>query len=103
MTTLRGMSRRPSPRKSLGRFTYIRAEAERICPQARRRGIRSGATGVHVARAIAKAARPRIAARTSNVRPGLRRSWMSPFEPLATALQKKSVVEVPKSPATGTA
>ena len=54
MTTEIGIRSSPSPRKRRRRFTYIRAEAERIWPHVRRRPTRSGATGVHVALTIAK-------------------------------------------------
>ena len=64
ITTAIGMSRTPSPRKSPGRLTYIRAEAEMIWPHERRRAIRVGATGVQVARTAAKIASARIAAIT---------------------------------------
>ena len=40
-----GSSTRPIPRKRPAPPTYIRSEAERICPQARRRARRSGAAG----------------------------------------------------------
>ena len=97
------MKRMPIPRKSVVRSTYMRPAAERICPQARRRATRSGATGCHVVRTAAKTARARIPARTSSVVTGSLSQVTSAREPVATAWQKKSVASVPKTPPVGTA
>ena len=102
-TTANGMRRTPRPRKRPGRLTYIRADAEMIWPHERRRAIRSGATGVHVARTVAKIRRPRTTPRKITSGSGLLRSCESALEPFATAEQKKSVVPVPKAPPVGTA
>ena len=58
MTTPSGISRIPIPRKSRGRLTYIRPEAESTCPQLRRRARRSGATGRQVVRRDAEPREP---------------------------------------------
>ena len=65
--------------------------------------VRNGATGVQVARTAAKITSARTVPRRINVGTGLRRTRMSSAEPRATAVQKKSVVPVPKSPPVGTA
>ena len=82
---------------------YIRAEAAMIWPHDRRRGIRSGATGVHVARTVAKITRASNVPRTKRSGSGLMRSCVSALEPFATAEQKKSVEPVPKAPPVGMA
>ena len=103
IATAIGMNRTPSPRKRRGRLTYIRAEAEMIWPHERRRAMRVGATGVHVARTAAKIASPRIVARKMMVGNGFRRRCTSAREPRSTAAQKKSVVLVPNAPPAGIA
>ena len=103
MTTPSGISRIPIPRNRRGRSTYMRPAAESTCPHVRRRARRSGATGRQVARAMPNHASPTTTARTSNVRPGLRRNLTRPREPDSTAWQKKSVAPVPKTPLVGTA
>ena len=45
-----GKARRPMPRNSGSRLTYMRAAAERIWPHARRRARRNGAAGRQVVR-----------------------------------------------------
>ena len=65
MTTAMGMRSTPRPRKRPGRLTYILAEAAMIWPHDRRRAIRSGATGVQVARTAAKITRPSNVPRTT--------------------------------------
>ena len=97
-----GISSRPIPRKSSARPTYIRVAAERIWPHVRRRAIRSGATGVHVALTVRKITNPRRRASATTIGRGFCRSLISPTEPAATASQKKSVALVPKTPPVGT-
>ena len=53
-----GNQEHAQPEEEAGRLTYILAEAEMIWPHDRRRAIRSGATGVQVARTAAKITRP---------------------------------------------
>ena len=84
-------------------MTYILAEAAMICPHDRRRAIRIGATGVQVARTIAKITSPSNVPTTTRSGTGLIRSCVSAREPFATAEQKKSVDPVPKVPPVGTA
>ena len=81
----------------------MRAEAERIWPQVRRRPMRRGATGIQVARTTVKTIRATIAAITSSVSAGLRSSRTRPFDPFSTPLQKRSVALVPNTPPDGTA
>ena len=64
ITSTMGISKRPIPRKSRARCTYIRADAARIWPHARRLPMRNGATGVHVARTTTSTTRPITAAST---------------------------------------
>ena len=98
-----GMRSSPIPRKTRAWRTYIEPEPERIWPQLRRLPRRSGATGVQVARTVTKATSATTAASMSTTKAGFCRKRMSPREPLSTAVQKRSVAPVPKSPAVGTA
>src|SRR5829696_1853948 len=97
-----GISKRPIPRNSSARPTYIRLAEDRIWPHVRRRPTRSGATGVHVAFTAAKIKRPRRTAMAMTTGTGSRRSLIRPTEPAATASQKKSVALVPSTPPVGT-
>ena len=103
VSTVIGTKSTPMPRKSGSRLTYMTPAAESSWPQCRRRAMRSGATGVQVARSIARRKIASSRAIASNTISGLRSSRIRPDDPLATALQKKSVAPVPKRPPVGTA
>ena len=74
-----------------------------IWPQVRRRASRLGVVGVHVALTASRTSSPTTVASRSSTGSGLRRSCTRPREPVSTALQKKSVVLVPRIPLLGTA
>jgi hypothetical protein len=82
---------------------YMRPEADRIWPHDRVLPSRSGAVGSQVARTAAKTSKATMPPRKRPTVSGLRRSRMSPFELVATAVQKKSVALVPNVPPVGTA
>ena len=103
MTSEIGTETSPIPTKSAIRSTYMRPDADRICPQARRRASRSGAAGRHVAREIRTTMSTAITARTSPNSSGLSTSRTSAFEPPPTAPQKKPVALLPNAPPPGTA
>ena len=97
-----GITTSPIPTKSRIRSTYMRPEADRIWPQARRRARRRGAAGRQVAREIRIAASRAIPASKRPNASGLSTSWTSAFDPPPTAEQKKSVAPVPKALPPGT-
>ena len=97
-----GNNNAPIPRKSGRRRMYIRHDALRIWPHARRRATWSGAVGRHVARAEADDEQQHEG---SEQEAELERSVHEvdeAREPLPTAPQKKSVAAGPNALPTGT-
>ena len=66
-----GMNRLPMPMNSRRWLKYMRVDAARICPEARRRASRSGAAGRHVARDAASTTRATITAKREQHDPRL--------------------------------
>ncbi len=103
IATAIGRNNNPIPSTSRARVTYIRPEADRIWPHVRRRPIRSGATGVHVALTTTSTTSPKMIASVASMGPGLLTSRVRSFEPFATPPQNRSVAPVPNTPPVGTA
>ena len=81
----------------------MRAAARITSPVALRRAKRNGVTGVQTVRRRSQITSTAISATVTNRRNGLCASLRTTSEPLETALQKKSVAEVPRTPPAGTA